>query len=89
MNTKIPACGTCKHFTRSVRGKNVCDAFPNGIPKEIYRGRNDHREPFEGDNGIKWEPRPGFSHYDVPAVIEELEDAPGLTEVSDAEKVQP
>lgn len=33
-----------------------CKAFPQGIPETILHGRWDHREPFEGDNGILYEP---------------------------------
>ena len=33
-----------------------CKAFPNGLPDTIRQGRWDHREPFEGDNGILYEP---------------------------------
>lgn len=33
-----------------------CKAFPHGIPETILHGRWDHRELFEGDNGILYEP---------------------------------
>ncbi|KAB2353661.1 hypothetical protein [Actinomadura montaniterrae] len=36
-----------------------CDAFPDRVPAEIYTGGFDHREPFEGDRGIRFEMRPG------------------------------
>ena len=36
-----------------------CDAFPQRIPGEIYTGGFDHRNPFEGDQGIRFEMRPG------------------------------
>ncbi|TDD61115.1 hypothetical protein [Actinomadura rubrisoli] len=36
-----------------------CDAFPERVPGEIYVGGFDHRQPFEGDNGIRFELRPG------------------------------
>ncbi|MBB4772814.1 hypothetical protein [Actinomadura livida] len=36
-----------------------CDAFPEGVPNEIYRAGFDHRNPFEGDRGIRFELRPG------------------------------
>ncbi len=32
-----------------------CDAFPDGIPGEIFEGENLHKEPYEGDNGIRFE----------------------------------
>jgi hypothetical protein len=36
-----------------------CDAFPERVPNEIYRAGFDHRNPFEGDHGIRFELRPG------------------------------
>jgi hypothetical protein len=36
-----------------------CDAFPDRVPGEIYTGGFDHRQPFEGDHGIRFEQRPG------------------------------
>lgn len=36
-----------------------CDAFPERVPNEIYRAGFDHRNPFEGDRGIRFELRPG------------------------------
>jgi len=50
---EAPWCMTCKHYHRKEFGFK-CDAFPKGIPKEIVMGF-DHRKPFEGDNGIRWE----------------------------------
>lgn len=44
-------CLTCKHYL----GIQECDAFPGGIPQEIYTGEYDHREPFPGDGGVRWE----------------------------------
>lgn len=45
-------CAFCVHL----RGKGTCDAFPNGIPEDIFiTGKHNHTEPFEGDNGIRFE----------------------------------
>jgi len=48
-------CMTCLHY----RADGTCAAFPNepGPPLEIYDMRFDHRNPFPGDRGIRWEPR--------------------------------
>ena len=34
---------------------DLCAAFPDGIPREIFFGGS-HSEHVEGDNGIKYEP---------------------------------
>ena len=47
-------CWDCKY--KHQRGIG-CDAFPGGIPLPINSGAHDHREPYPGDNGIRFEPR--------------------------------
>lgn len=46
-------CITCKH---KWPGALQCNAFPDGIPVEIVTGEHDHRKPFDGDGGIRYEP---------------------------------
>lgn len=36
-------------------GMFKCEAYPNGIPEEIYTGEHDHKQSFKGDNGIGFE----------------------------------
>lgn len=49
---RFPQCVHCKHALPY----NKCDAFPDGIPDEINKfNRHDHRKPFPGDNGIRFE----------------------------------
>lgn len=44
-------CSQCKHFKTALR----CEAFPNGIPMEIFSGKVNHYKPVKGDNGITFE----------------------------------
>ena len=46
-------CSHCAHWFVEPGAK--CKAFPNGIPVEIWEGRNKHTEPYEGDHGIQFE----------------------------------
>ena len=48
-----PVCVYCKRHTYK-QGK-TCPAFPKGIPDPIWTGENDHRKPYPGDNGIRFE----------------------------------
>ena len=45
-------CGNCQ---RKFPGKPGCKAFVR-IPFEILMGKADHRKPYPGDNGIRFEP---------------------------------
>ena len=51
-----PQCNKCKHLRRENR-KAVCKAFPNGIPREIFLNEVDHKKPYKGDNGVRFEPK--------------------------------
>jgi hypothetical protein len=49
-------CYNCKHFTPDAPGGPfVCEAFPDGIPAAIVESVTDHREPVEGDRGVRYE----------------------------------
>lgn len=50
-----PICSYCKHKDEKT-AKRICEAFPDGIPYEIWLGKNDHKKPYKGDHGIQFEP---------------------------------
>lgn len=45
-------CLVCKHY----RGQKKCRAYPDGIPSPLLYNKALHTEPYEGDNGIQYEP---------------------------------
>lgn len=52
-----PMCVDC---ARRVETKGVwlaCQAYPDGIPREIIEGEWDHRFPKPGDHGLQFVPR--------------------------------
>lgn len=50
----------------------VCAAFPNKIPTEIWDGSVDHRQPYAGDHGIRYDELLAGTadRYDRHAIIE-------------------
>lgn len=46
-------CTFCVHMIDDI--KRTCKAFPKGIPREIWMGKNDHIKSYPGDNGILFE----------------------------------
>jgi len=53
----MPICLGCTHYDRTAPGPGIrCTAFPDGVPDGIYLSAADHRQPFEGDRGIRFEP---------------------------------
>jgi hypothetical protein len=44
-------CMECSNYNT---GKS-CRAFPDGIPREIWLGKNNHTKPYKGDHGIRFE----------------------------------
>jgi hypothetical protein len=56
----IPICLRCRYVhPRPGPDPLCCDAFPDGdgIPREILLSEVDHRKPYPGDRGIRFEPR--------------------------------
>jgi hypothetical protein len=48
-------CSHCKNYNVEDVEGHTCKAFPNGIPPEIWLGKNPHTHPFKGDNGVQFE----------------------------------
>jgi hypothetical protein len=51
-------CITCHHLGDVPKQGLSCAAFPDSIPKTILEGEHDHREPFPGDQDIRYELAP-------------------------------
>ena len=61
MTLNLPQCLSCRHFIETQdtpAGEELprmrCRAFSR-IPADIVKNNHDHREPFPGDNGIRFE----------------------------------
>ena len=65
-----PQCARCAHY-RGPGGKikrigdafamiafATCDAYPQGHSRRNFSELYDHRFPFKGDRGVRFEPRP-------------------------------
>lgn len=56
-------CLWCRHFRTNISDARDlakgwrCDAYPKRIPDAILDNEVDHRNPYEGDGGIVFEPR--------------------------------
>ncbi|MEM1041694.1 MAG: hypothetical protein AAGI91_03610 [Bacteroidota bacterium] len=51
----IPAqsqCTACTHLDRQAAQEPNCEAFPSGIPDEIWTNQVSHTESYPGDGGI-------------------------------------
>ena len=44
--------------------KLACDGYPKGIPDEILDNEADHRDPVNGDKGLRFKPVSSLAHAD-------------------------
>jgi len=55
MTTKKPGqCDRCIYRYQNLKG-TFCEAFPVGIPSNIFSDEIKHDHPIKGDNGIQFE----------------------------------
>lgn len=55
-------CDTCTRYRTAFdrpdgdfSGPVFCAAFPDGIPARVFDNSLDHRQPVDGDHGLRWE----------------------------------
>lgn len=61
MDYGVPMCAACVHLISEPKmsgEKPTCTAFPGGIPLRIYYERGDHRKPWPGDDGVRFQQDP-------------------------------
>lgn len=75
MTIGFSICFKCSRFRPGTSGEDdgfdvgTCDAFPDGIPVEIFAGGFDHREQF-AEESLLFEPSPGVMPEDVDRIVE-------------------
>jgi hypothetical protein len=65
---------TCRHCLHYPGGTRTCTAFPDGIPDALWWAYHGHREPFPGDHGLLFQPRPlpdplDAARYEIPEFL--------------------
>ena len=55
MSTPFPQCDLCNRL-RSGEPNPTCDAFPEGIPVDLWNFSVSHQKPYVGDRGKQFEP---------------------------------
>ena len=68
--TRTPIRAFCIH-TRLPKSE-TCIAFPDGIPQGILFGEMNHRNPYPGDHGIQFEPRPEVAYLFEETLAKEI-----------------
>ena len=47
----ISQCIDCRHWVKG----GACAAFPGGVPEAIKNNEVSHKNPYPGDNGVRYE----------------------------------
>lgn len=66
--TCLSQCITCKHALPTKVAPAKCKAYPAEIPFALNANQHDHRQPYPGDGGYRYEPkRPSARNpFDLP-----------------------
>lgn len=54
----VSQCLVCTRYRSPFDGDRdgpTCEAFPDAIPQPIIAMEADHRQPYPGDHGLRWE----------------------------------
>ena len=70
----IAICLACRHL----KSADTCIAYPDGIPGKMLFEHFDHRLPYPGDAGTRFEVAPGREHLlesfeEVEKLLEQIE----------------
>jgi hypothetical protein len=49
-----PICVWCSRLQDNGANRR-CEAFPDGIPSDIWEGQTDHRQSYPGDHGLQFD----------------------------------
>jgi len=52
----IPQCFDCAHFRGATKGEIRCDAFPDGIPYDVWKVSKERKIPPECTNEVMYTP---------------------------------